>query len=203
MSQEAVLIALPLIKEFEGYAKRLANDWCIAYQDIVGVWTIGYGSTGPAIKEGVYWTRPQADNDLYLRVVALRDQIVAVSPVLVDQQNRLAAVISFAYNLGIGAYKASTLKRKIDAQDYDAAANEFSKWVLAGGKRVPGLVVRRAKERELFLSQSEPTLSEQQSTASTPAADSAPLSSDAGDNQLSSLVSRFLQWVSDYLNRHS
>lgn len=65
--------------------------------------------------------------------------------------NQLAALISFAFNLGAGALEGSTLLRLLNGGDYEAAANQFPRWVYAGGKKLPGLVRRRAEERDLFL----------------------------------------------------
>lgn len=148
----ATNVALPFVKRWEGYAKRLANDCAIAYQDIVGVWTLAYGFTGPSIRQGVYMSREQADAELARRILLLLNHIIPASPVLAqpENENRLAAVLSFAYNLGFGAYRASTLKRKIDASNWIQAAAEFQKWCLAGGRKVPGLVRRRAEEAALF-----------------------------------------------------
>lgn len=145
-------VALPFIKRWEGYAKRLANDWAIAYQDIVGVWTLAYGFTGPNITQGSYMSREQADAELLRRILLLLSHVLPASPVLSqpENENRLSAVLSFSYNLGFGAYRASTLKRKIDARLWLLAASEFQKWILAGGRREPGLIARRSAESVLF-----------------------------------------------------
>ena len=65
-------------------------------------------------------------------------------------ENKHAALVSFAYNLGTGALEKSTLAKHVKEGNYKAAANEFSKWTHAGGKVLPGLVTRRNEERELF-----------------------------------------------------
>ena len=67
-------------------------------------------------------------------------------------QNQFDALVSLTYNIGSGAFKNSTLLKKLNAGDYKGAANQFDVWVNAGGKRLQGLVNRRAKEKELFLS---------------------------------------------------
>jgi GH24 family phage-related lysozyme (muramidase) len=67
-------------------------------------------------------------------------------------QSQFDALASFTYNLGCGALKKSTLLRKLNAEDYSGAADEFGRWVKAGGRRLRGLVTRRAKERDVFLS---------------------------------------------------
>jgi lysozyme len=65
--------------------------------------------------------------------------------------NEFGALTSFTFNLGIGNLKSSTLLKKLNAGDRAGAADEFGKWVNAGGKPLPGLVKRRAAERALFL----------------------------------------------------
>lgn len=63
----------------------------------------------------------------------------------------LCALADFAYNLGLGNLKASTLRRKINAGDFEAARIELSKWVRGGGRVLPGLVLRRAEEAALLV----------------------------------------------------
>lgn len=72
--------------------------------------------------------------------------------------NQFAALVSFVFNLGEGNFKKSSLLKKLNSGDYQGAANEFPKWVMANGKRLKGLEVRRAKERALFLTAVEETL---------------------------------------------
>ena len=66
-------------------------------------------------------------------------------------QNQFDALVSLAYNIGTGAFKESTLIKKLNAGDIRGAADQFDVWVNAGGKRMQGLVNRRAKEKEVFL----------------------------------------------------
>lgn len=199
----AIDICMPLTKKWEGYAKRLANDWVVAYQDITGVWTIGYGATGAAIGEGSYWTRSQADMDLDRRLQTIQTAVVLASPILASHLNALAAVIDFAYNLGVGAYRASTLKRRIDAQLWEAAAKEFSRWVIAGGKSVAGLVARRADETTLFLTPDDRAPTDTVQPATDPATVSAPDTEPQRDlsvyswGQLRVAVSALLSWLAD------
>ena len=65
-------------------------------------------------------------------------------------QDQFDALVSFSFNLGLGALKGSTLLKKLNAGDFQGASNEFSKWVNAGGQRLQGLVRRRAAEQMLF-----------------------------------------------------
>jgi lysozyme len=131
-----------LTEQFEGLRLQ-------AYQDSVGVWTIGYGHTGPDVQPGMTITQAQA--------AALLQQDVASSvscvngAVTVDlQQNQFDALVDFAFNLGCGALRGSTLLKMVNAGDFAGAAGQFGRWVNAGGKPLPGLVKRRAAEAALF-----------------------------------------------------
>ena len=133
--------AYDIIQEFEGC--RLD-----AYQDSVGVWTIGYGHTKTA-KKGMRIDRREA-NRLLLEDVAHHAKGVD-SLLKVDvNQNQFDALVSFAFNLGVGALGKSTLLRKLNNGDTAGAAAEFDRWVYAGGKKLNGLVRRRDAERKLF-----------------------------------------------------
>lgn len=140
---------LTIIKHFEGLELR-------AYQDSVGVWTIGYGHTAaagpPSVSAGQTITEAEAESilkkDLELFENGVRDLVKV--PVNSDQ---FSALVSFSFNVGLGALADSTLLRKLNAGDYQGAADEFPRWVKAGGQTLPGLVRRRDAERALFLSQ--------------------------------------------------
>ena len=126
-----------------------------AYDDSTGVWTIGYGTTrypnGKRVSEGDRCTLEQAkaymqhDLKIFERAV---NSAVKVSL----KQNQFDALVSLAYNIGVGAFKNSTLLKNLNLGDYKEAANQFDVWVNAGGKRLQGLVNRRAIEKKLFLS---------------------------------------------------
>lgn len=134
---------LALIKQWEGCKLT-------AYKDVAGVLTIGYGSTGPHVKPGMKITQAEAErlllNDLdrFERAV---ERLVAVP--LTDGQ--FAALVSFAFNVGEAAFAKSTLLRKLNAGDYEAVPSELARWVNAGGRRVQGLVNRRAAEAGLWV----------------------------------------------------
>lgn len=139
--------AIDLIKQFEGFR---AN----AYQDSVGVWTIGYGTTrinGQPVTAGMTITQQQALQLVQQEVNKLTRQIDTIVAVPIND-NQLNALIDFAYNLGFNALKTSTLIRKLNAGDYNGAADQFDRWVYAGGKILPGLVRRREAEKQLFVS---------------------------------------------------
>lgn len=135
---------LRLIKAFEGC--RLKAYLCPA-----GVWTIGWGATGPGIQKGVVWDQPTAEARLLRDAAKYVALALKASPVLAVYPDKLAAIADFNYNLGGARYKASTLRRKVNAQDWNGAAKELHKWVWGGGKKLPGLVKRRAVEAQLIV----------------------------------------------------
>ena len=144
MAREVNEAGVRLVQEFEGC--RLD-----AYRCPAGIPTIGYGATGPDIRMGMVWTQEQADERLaedLARFAAGVERLVQVD--LTD--NQFAALVSFAYNVGLGALRDSTLLRKLNAGDYLGAADQFARWNKGGGRVLPGLVRRRAAERDLFLS---------------------------------------------------
>ena len=77
--------------------------------------------------------------------------VLKASPGLIAHPEKLGALTDFAYNLGVSRYRASTLRKRVDAQDWDGAAKELVKWTRAGGRVLLGLVRRREAERVLFL----------------------------------------------------
>lgn len=132
-----------LIEEFEGC--RLT-----AYQDSVGVWTIGYGHTGPDVHIALRITQAQADallaEDLASFEKCVNDAVShSITP------NQFAALVSFAYNLGCQALRGSTLLHLLNQGDVSGAADQFQYWTHAGGVILPGLVRRRVAEKALFL----------------------------------------------------
>lgn len=137
---------LELIRKFEGL--RL-----IAYLCPAGVWTIGWGATGVGIKKGLKWTKEQADARLLKDAMVYWLGAVKYSPILAGSERKHAAIADFCYNLGTTRYKASTLKKRIDEGDWEEAAEELQKWVYGGGKKLPGLVLRRKAEVVLLLTE--------------------------------------------------
>lgn len=143
-----------LCMESEGYAKDRGDGWVVAYWDAIGhVYTIGYGSTGADIKKGTTWTHAHAVLRLQQGWNSAQAGVLRASPILSAYPIMLDALTDFAYNCGVGAYQASTLRRKVNAQDWNGASNELPKWNHSKGKVVAGLTIRRQKERALFLSQ--------------------------------------------------
>ena len=142
------LFGVDLICGFEG--KRLA-----AYDDGVGGWTIGFGTTvypnGIKVMKGDTCTEAQAKT--YMAHDLKKFEATVNKAVTVQlNQNQFDALVSLAYNIGTNAFSKSTLVKKLNANDIRGAADQFDVWVNAGGKRMQGLVNRRAKEKALFLS---------------------------------------------------
>lgn len=144
-SQEKVMMVsdkgLALIKEFEGCKLT-------AYQDSVGVWTIGYGHTKTA-QEGMVITQEQADELLAQDVHEHALGVYKALKVSIEQ-HRFDALVSLAFNVGVNAVRNSTLLEMINHGAEKSAAAQFDRWNKAGGKVLAGLVRRRAAERKLY-----------------------------------------------------
>jgi lysozyme len=130
-----------LIRHFEGC--HLEPYVCPA-----GVWTAGWGSTGPDVIPGQRWTQEYADYRMELDALKFAKGTLAACPGL--RGDALSAIADFAYNLGLGALRASTLRRRVNAGDMEAAKYELSRWVRGGGRILKGLVRRRAAEAALL-----------------------------------------------------
>jgi lysozyme len=157
---------LNLIKEFEGYHSRkfrsgskkgqlVPDGEVTAYFDPVGVPTIGFGNIDSVKASDVdvkVITLKDAE-DLLRDDLAIAEDAVSNLITVSLSDNEFAALVSFTFNLGAGALKISTLRKRLNRGDDRAsiANSEFRKWVLAGGKVLPGLVRRRQAEQDLFL----------------------------------------------------
>ena len=143
-----------LIKPFEGLAKLLPDGRVTAYPD-PGTrghpWTIGWGATGPDIQPGTIWTIEQCEDALDHHVEYFVRGLLKMSPGLSKAlPRRMASVTSWTYNCGLGNYRVSTFKKRIDADDWVGAAEECVKWNKAAGRVLPGLTRRRAAEAALM-----------------------------------------------------
>lgn len=142
---------LNLIKECEGF--RAEPYLCPA-----NVPTIGYGSTRYADGRAVTLSdAPISETEaVELMKATLTEYETAVTRYVTAplNQNQFDALVDFAYNLGPQNLKTSTLLKLLNEQQYTEAANEFDRWVHSGGKKLPGLIKRRALEKELFLKSS-------------------------------------------------
>lgn len=147
LANEATELALGLARRFEGLS-------LVPYLDPVGIPTIGYGFTRYPHGRLVRLTDPAlsvlaADGILRSLMEAVVVSVVRIAPTA-DTPGRLAALSDFAYNLGLPRLRNSTLLRKVRARDWTACPPEFRKWRLAGGKILPGLVLRREAEIQLL-----------------------------------------------------
>lgn len=132
---------LALIKEFEGLELK-------AYLCPAKVWTIGYGSTGPHVTPGQVITEAQADVLLQRDLDRFEDAVAKAAPGATQAQ--FDAMVSLAFNIGIGAFGKSSVLRLHKAGDHRAAAEAFGMWIKGGGRVLPGLQRRRAKEADLY-----------------------------------------------------
>ena len=139
---------LELIKEFEGFSSK-------PYLDVVKIPTIGYGNTYyPDGKKVTLNDKPISEIEAtemisYIAQKDFGDKIFPLIKVEVNQ-NQFDAMVSLAYNIGVGNFSKSTLLKKVNSGDFDGASNEFLKWNKSGGKELLGLTRRREKEKDLF-----------------------------------------------------
>lgn len=133
--------SLELIKLFEGL--RLEAYLCPA-----DVWTIGYGHT-KGVKRGDIITKAEADAFLAQDILWVARAVDGKVTVQLTANHR-AALYSFIYNVGNGAFNTSTLLKKLNRSDYEGAAAEFKRWNKGGGKVLNGLIRRRKAEEALF-----------------------------------------------------
>jgi lysozyme len=138
---------LGIIKKHEGLRLR-------AYKCPADVWTIGYGNTfyedGTPVRQGEVISKERADRLLFQTVSRFRQHVdAAVTAQLTP--NQLDALTSFAYNIGMAAFRRSTLLRKVNANPNDPTIrNEFMRWTRAKGRALRGLEIRRKEEADLY-----------------------------------------------------
>ena len=138
-------IAASLCKQFEGFRSK-------PYLCPAGVATIGYGSTYYSDGRKVTLQDQPMDEPAASALLMYELQHTYLPgtlrncPILATDERRLNAVVDFCYNLGIGRLQTSTLKRKINAQDWEGAKEELKKWNKGGGKVLAGLDKRRKAE---------------------------------------------------------
>ncbi|MGB3786833.1 MAG: lysozyme [Phormidesmis sp.] len=133
---------LLLIKSFEGLRLN-------AYKDAVGIWTIGYGTTRN-VRPGQVISEEQAVQFLQEDLMRFEKSINEVIRVSIND-NQFSALACFTYNVGSGAFRSSTLLKKLNTSDVRGAADELLRWDKAGGRTLAGLTRRRKAERALFL----------------------------------------------------
>ena len=146
---------LALIKDFEGLRTRAYADPATGGEP----WTIGYGHTGaagpPAVARGMRIT-PAFAEAILVRDLETVAGHVAMRVKVPITDNQFGALVSFAFNCGIANFDRSTLLAKLNAADFDGAADEFARWNRAAGRVMAGLSRRRAAERALFRSPARP-----------------------------------------------
>ena len=136
---------IDLIKSFEGL--KLEAYKAVPTEKYM---TIGYGHYGSDVKEDQKITKKQAEELLKKDLKKFVDGVDKLVTVKVNS-NQFDALVSFAYNCGLGALKDSTLLEKLNEGDFQGASKEFERWTKSGGKELKGLVTRRNKEKNLFL----------------------------------------------------
>lgn len=139
-----------MLEQFKALIRRFEGCRLLAYLCPALVWTCGWGSTGPDVTKGTAWTQGYADERMDREARAYAAEAARVSPTLLLNPAAHAAVADFCYNLGLTRYKSSTLRRRVDAGDWHGAREEIIKWVWGGGRKLPGLVLRRAAEAAML-----------------------------------------------------
>lgn len=154
MTEALTLARDVLVKPFEGYHKKLPDGGCKAYPDPgtgAKPWTIGWGCTGPHIDENTVWTLKKAEDELTKELEHFEAGLLKMSPTLrKESPRRVAALISFCFNCGLGNYRISTLKKCVDRGDWAGAQEQIIKWNKAAGRVLPGLTRRRMAEAALL-----------------------------------------------------
>lgn len=139
---------IELIKEFEGFRRT-------AYLCPANVWTIGYGSTfypdGRRVQRGETISKQEAEELLKITVNDFAKEVDKLVTVPIND-NQFSALVSLSFNIGVTAFRNSTLLRVLNQRNYQEASNQFLRWNRAGGRVLAGLTRRREAERRLFLS---------------------------------------------------
>lgn len=139
----AAALVVPLVMKSEGLVTR-------TYKDPVGILTSCFGHTGPELKMGQQFTPEQCRQMLEEDLVKHAAALECVKRPMTDGQK--AAFLSFSYNVGVKKFCSSTLVKKANAGDMAGACAELSRWTMAGGKELPGLVKRRSEEVRVCVS---------------------------------------------------
>lgn len=137
-------VGVEMLKGFEGLSLK-------AYEDVGGVWTVGYGSTGLHVFPGLEITEKIADKFLYGDLRRFEEGVNEACRGIGLTQNQFDALVSLAFNIGLARFESSTLLKRLKAGDYAGAADQFLRWNKVNGRVVKGLSERRKKERERFL----------------------------------------------------
>ncbi len=144
---------LALIQRWEGCARKRSDGRFEAYPDPGSggdPWTIGWGTTGPDVIPGLIWTQTECEQRFARDLQRYAREVARALGAAPTTQNQFDALVSFHYNTG--AIARATLTRLHVAGRYGEAAEEFARWVHAGGKRLIGLERRRVAEAALYRS---------------------------------------------------
>ena len=117
-----------------------------AYKDTKGIWTIGVGHTGPEVHEGLVWTTTQVQ-DALIKDVQTAEKAINDGVVVPLTQNQFDALVSFVFNVGVGAFARSTLLKVLNQKNYTEAAKQFDRWVIPRE-----ITKRRMSEKAQFIS---------------------------------------------------
>lgn len=156
MKDETIRICKEVfVKPFEGCARMLPDGRVTAYPD-PGTggdpWTIGYGSTGKGIGPGTVWTMEQCEAELDKHMSYFYNGVMSLCPGLHGEPaSRVAAVVSWAYNCGLGNLRISTFRRRINEKNWPEAARECLRWNKAAGRVLRGLTRRRQAEAKFIV----------------------------------------------------
>lgn len=135
---------IELIKKYEGFA-------ALSYICPAGYNTIGYGHVIREDENFYAGINDDIGEKLLRADLAIAESAVNKYIIANLSQNQFDALVSFVFNLGAGSLQRSTLRMKINRQEYESAGNEFEKWCFAGGRILKGLKERRLSEKALFL----------------------------------------------------
>ncbi|POW56603.1 lysozyme [Candidatus Pantoea alvi] len=142
----SMLIASLFIGGKDGVEGRVHDP----YKDVAGVWTVCDGHTGNDIIKGKKYTDRECDRLLWSDLQPVKKAVDSLVKVPLNEYQR-AALYSFTYNVGSGAFSKSTLLKKLNAGNQDGACEELRRWVYAGGMKFRGLMNRRDMERSMCL----------------------------------------------------
>ena len=136
--------ALELAKHFEGWSSK-------PYICPAGFWTIGYGHLWNKKYPSVIINKEQGEKYLQQDMMSALRGTIKYCPILLrDSEEMLGAIVDFVFNLGVGRLQMSTLRRRINQRNWNEVVKELQKWVYGGGKKLPGLILRRKAESLFF-----------------------------------------------------
>lgn len=135
---------IDFIKQFEGFESH-------RYQDVAGLWTIGYGHLITKEDADLLELTEKEAEELLRKDLSNAEKAVNTFVKVPLTQSQFDALVSFTFNLGGKSLKDSTLLKFLNQMHYEEAADQFLRWIKAGGVPVSGLVRRRKAERLMFL----------------------------------------------------